>query len=75
MSSKVKRILVLAVAATMLATYGCSKPSNPADDKTAKVEDTKTEDTKTEDKKMLQLLVKMQDLKNSQLVMNKNQVL
>ena len=51
MSSKVKRILVLAVAATMLATYGCSKPSKPADDKTAKVEDTKTEDTKTEDTK------------------------
>ena len=51
MSSKVKRILVLAVAATMLATYGCSKPSKPADDKTAKVEDTKAEDTKTEDTK------------------------
>ena len=51
MSSKVKRILVLAVAATMLATYGCSKPSKPADDKTAKVEDTKTEDTKAEDTK------------------------
>ncbi len=51
MSSKVKRILVLAVAATMLATYGCSKPSKPADDKTAKVEDTKTEDPKTEDTK------------------------
>ena len=51
MSSKVKRIFLLAVAATMLATYGCSKPSKPADDKTAKVEDTKTEDTKAEDTK------------------------
>ena len=51
MSSKVKRIFLLAVAATMLATYGCSKPSKPADDKTAKTEDTKTEDTKAEDTK------------------------
>ena len=51
MSSKVKRILVLAVAATMLATYGCSKPSKPADENTAKVEDKKTEDTKAEDTK------------------------
>lgn len=51
MSSKVKRLCVLAVAATMLATYGCSKPSKPADENTAKVEDKKTEDTKAEDTK------------------------
>ena len=51
MGSKVKRLCVLAVAATMLATYGCSKPSKPADENTAKVEDKKTEDTKAEDTK------------------------
>ena len=51
MSSKVKRLCVLAVAATMLATYGCSKPSKPADENTAKVEDKKTDDTKAEDTK------------------------
>ena len=51
MSSKVKKLLALALAIMTVAAYGCNQASKPADDNTAKVEDKKDEDTKAEDKK------------------------
>lgn len=51
MSSKVKKIFILAVAALTLATYGCGQPSKPAEEKTAKVEETKADETKADETK------------------------
>ena len=51
MSSKLKKLFVLALAIMTVAAYGCNQASKPADDNTAKVEDKKDEDTKTEDNK------------------------
>lgn len=51
MSSKLKKLLALALAIMTVAAYGCNQASKPADDNTAKVEDKKDEDTKTEDTK------------------------
>ena len=51
MSSKLKKLLALALAIMTVAAYGCNQAPKPADDNTAKVEDKKDEDTKTEDTK------------------------
>ena len=41
MSSKLKKLLALALAIMTVAAYGCNQASKPADDNTAKVEDKK----------------------------------